>query len=69
MTEPTAVADSGQAEFKLAPSFPDLDAYDDRCVMASTTPWWSIPPTFCPKNDQGPAAATGDQGHDLRQPM
>jgi hypothetical protein len=28
MTAPTAVADSGQAEFKLAPSFPDLDASD-----------------------------------------
>ncbi len=28
MTEPAAVADSGQAEFKLAPSFPDLDAQD-----------------------------------------
>jgi hypothetical protein len=52
-------------EFKLVPSFPDLDAQDARSVMASTTPWWSVPPTFCPTNDQGPTAADGDQALDL----
>jgi hypothetical protein len=36
-TETRGFADSGQAEFKLAPSLPDLDAYNARSVMATAT--------------------------------
>jgi hypothetical protein len=65
ITEPTGFGDCGQVKFKLATSFPDVDAQDIQSVRSYASRCWPIPPTFCPTNDQDPTAATGDQALDL----
>ena len=69
MTEPTAVADSGRAEFKMAPTFHELGCLgrpirDGHRHLVMVDSAHILPP-----DDQGPATAAGDRAHDLLQPL
>lgn len=54
-----------RVEFKLATSFPDVDAPDAQSVRSYPAQRRPILPTSCPTNDQGLTADVGDQATDL----
>jgi hypothetical protein len=48
----TGWASYSRAEFKLAPVFPDMSAWDAQSVPAHATPYWRILPTSCPTDER-----------------